>query len=394
MNPHSKTAGRTELVPRFFPKPERSFFLFGPRGAGKSTWVGQSYPDALVLDLLHPDVFRAYSGRPERLRELILGNPDKKQIVVDEVQKVPELLSVVHSLAEERQDLQFILTGSSARKIKRTGVDLLAGRALFRELHPFMPAELGDRFELEAALEHGMVPLVLASGDPADVLQSYVALYVQEEVKTEGMVRNIGGFSRFLEAVSFSHGAVLNISNVARECEVKPRTVSGYISIIEDLLLAFRVPAFTRRAARRLVQHPKFYLFDAGVYRALRPRGPLDRTEEIEGAALEGLVVQGLRAWNAYRGGRNRIYYWRTHWGIEVDVVVHGEDGLWAIEIKNSRRVDSSDLRALRAFAKDYPECRALLLYRGTDRLKKGDILCLPCEDFLRSLRPEELLPA
>ena len=382
-----------ELVSRFIKKPDRSFFLFGPRGTGKSTWVAHSFPDALVLDLLDPEAFRAYSGRAELLRDLVLGNPNKTQIVIDEVQKVPELLSVVHSLTEANRDLQFILTGSSARKIKRTGVDLLAGRALLRELHPFLPAELEDRFELEGALEHGLVPLVVASADAEDVLRSYAALYVQEEVKTEGFVRNIGSFSRFLEAVCFSHGAVLNISNVARECEVKPKTVSGYISILEDLLLAFRLPAFTKRAARKLAQHPKFYLFDAGVYRSLRPRGPLDRPEEVAGAALEGLVVQNLRAWNAYRGDRNRLYYWRTRWGNEVDVIIYGEDGLWAIEIKNSRRVESGDLRALRAFKEDYPEAHALLLYRGADRLKKRDILCLPCEGFLKSLHPDRGLP-
>jgi predicted AAA+ superfamily ATPase len=382
------------LVSRFIRRPNRSFFLFGPRGTGKSTWVADSFPDALVLDMLDPETFRAYSGRAELLRDLVLGNPDTKEFVIDEVQKVPELLSVVHALIEEKKGLQFILTGSSARKIKRSGVDLLAGRALLRELHPFMPAELGKRFSLESALEHGLVPLVVASADAADVLRSYAALYVQEEVKTEGFVRNIGGFSRFLEAVCFSHGAVLNISNVARECEVKPKTVAGYISILEDLLLAFRLPAFTRRAVRKLAQHPKFYLFDAGVYRSLRPRGPLDRPEEIAGAALEGLVVQNLRAWNAYRGDRHRLYYWRTRWGMEVDVIVYGEDGLWAIEIKNTRRVNSGDLKALRAFKEDYPESHALFLYRGTDRLKKHEIMCLPCEDFLSKLHPDRHLPA
>lgn len=384
---------KMETISRFFNDPGQSFFLFGPRGTGKSTWCSMSFPDALLVDLLRPEVYRAYSGRPERLRELIEGNPDRRRIIIDEIQKVPELLSVVHSLIEEKQDLQFILTGSSARKIRRAGVDLLAGRAFLRTLHPFIAAELGDRFLLEEALTHGLLPLVLASQSPAQVLESYAALYVQEEVKMEGMVRNVGAFSRFLEAVSFSHASVLNVSNIARECEVERKTVDGYISILEDLLLAYRIPVFSTRAKRRLAAHPKFYIFDVGVFRSLRPRGLLDRPEEIAGAGLEGLVVQHLRAWSAYRGGKNTLHYWRTRAGVEVDLVIHGEDGLWAIEVKNSKRVHSQDLRGLHRFAEDYPESRRLLLYRGPERLKKGSVLCLPCEDFLRDLHPGRSLP-
>jgi len=378
------------MVSRFFPMPEQSFFLFGPRGTGKSLWARKTCQNALWVDLLDPETYRLYSSRPERLREVIEGNPNKSTVVLDEVQKVPELLAVVHGIIEEKRGLQFVLTGSSARKLKRGGVDLLAGRALVRTLHPFMAAELGERFQLEASLTHGLLPLVVASTDPGEVLKAYHALYLKEEVQQEGLVRNIGNFSRFLEAISFSHASVLTVANVARECEVERKTVEGFIGILEDLLLSFRLPMFTRRAKRATAKHPKFFLFDAGVFRSLRPKGPLDRPEEIEGAALEGLVVQHLRAWNAYREENNELYYWRTRSGLEVDVVLYGDDGFWAIEIKNSGKVYPRDIRSLSSFQEDYPECEAILLYRGKERLRLGQVLCIPCEEFLRKLHPLE----
>lgn len=377
-----------DTVDRFFEPPSRSFFLFGPRGTGKSTWARRTFPDALVIDLLQPDVFRAYSARPERLREVLDGSPQAKQVVIDEVQRVPALLAVVHALVEERRGVRFILTGSSARKIKRSDVDLLAGRALLRTLHPFMAAELGAGFNLERALRMGLVPVVVGAEDPEEVLASYVALYIQEEVKAEALVRNIGDFARFLEVASLSHAAVLNVSNLARECEIGRKTAEGYLSILSDLLLAYEIPIFRRRAKRALAAHPKFYFFDAGVCRSLRPRGPLDRAEEGAGPALEGLVVQHLRAWNAYRGQKNAIHYWRTRGGVEIDIVLYGEDGLWAIEVKNATKVRPEDLRGLTAFLEDYPEARALLLYRGRERLRKERILCMPVEQFLLGLDP------
>ena len=377
-----------EFIPRFFTAPRGSFFLFGPRGTGKSLWTQTAYPDALRVDLLDPHALRLYSARPERLRELIDGQRGARQVIIDEVQKIPELLPVVHALIEERRQIQFILTGSSARKLKRSGIDLLAGRAVWRSLHPYMAAELGDRFDLSQALRYGLVPLVGAAHDPADVLRTYAALYLREEVQVEGLVRNIGVFARFLEAISFSHGAVVNLSAVSRECQVERKTVEGYVGILEDLLLAFRVPVFTKRARRAVATHPKLYLFDAGVYRSLRPAGPLDRPAEIEGAALEGLVAQHLRAWMAYRSDEHQLCFWRTRSGVEVDFIVYGATGLWAIEVKHSPRVRPEDLRGLIAFRQDYPEGRCLLLYRGKERLQVEKILCLPVEQFLRALRP------
>jgi predicted AAA+ superfamily ATPase len=384
----SKMRRRLETYPRFFQPPSGSYFLFGPRGTGKSSWLRAHCRDAVWIDLLLPETLHKYSARPGLLREELQSSKTRRVVVIDEVQRAPELLSVVHSLRESDKHLQFVLTGSSSRKLKRTGVDLLGGRATVCTLHPFMAAELGRRFHLESALELGLLPLVVAADDPAATLRGYQALYLKEEVQQEGLVRNIGAFARFLEAISFSHGSILNLSKVARECAVDRKTVEGFVSIAEDLLLCTRLDVFTRRAQRATSAHPKFYFFDAGIFRAARPAGPLDRASEITGAALEGLVLQHLRAWNAYRGERNRIYYWRTRHGVEVDFIVYGPDGFWAIEVKNGKRVDSADVRSLRAFREDYPKSHVLLLYRGSDRLLVADVPCVPCDEFLAGVHP------
>jgi len=381
-----------KFIKRFFSKPSQSFFLFGPRGTGKSTLMKAYYKDALWIDLLNPETLRNYSARPERLYDLVSGNPDKKIIVIDEVQKVPSLLSVAHALIEENKTLQFILTGSSSRKIKRAGADFLAGRALQKQLYPFMAAELGDDFSLKKALHVGMLPVLWDALNPHEALQAYVGLYLKEEIQAEGLVRNLESFSRFLEIVSFSHATVLNITNIARECEVKRKTVESYIEILEELLLVYKLPVFSKRAQRDMSVHPKLYLFDVGVFRALRPKGPLDRVEEIEGAALEGLVVQHLKAWNDYGTDKHDIAFWRTRSGVEVDIVVYGPLGFWALEVKNATKVHSIDTKPLEAFLVDYPMAKGILLYRGKDRLTQNGILCLPCDEFITRLRPNEPL--
>jgi predicted AAA+ superfamily ATPase len=219
-------------------------------------------------------------------------------------------------------------------------------------------------------------------------LKAYATLYLEEEVRLEGWARNVGSFARFLEAISFSHAAVLNVSNVARECQIERKTVAGYIEVLEDLLLSFRLPIFTRRAQRRTSAHPKFFYFDAGVYRSLRPKGPLDRSEEIDGCAFEGLIAQHLRAWIAYSGRDCQLYYWRTRAGVEVDFIVYGDGGFWAVEVKNTATVRSGDLKALKAFCDDYPECEPVFVYRGDRRLLIEGILCVPGDEFLRNMRP------
>ena len=327
------------------------------------------------------------SARPERLRQLVEGS-NQTDVVVDEIQRVPELLNVVHDLMESGEKRRFLLTGSSARKLRRGGVDLLAGRAVNLTMHPFMAAEV-PTFDLDRALDIGMLPLVAGSPDPTATLHAYATLYLDEEVKLEGWARDIGQFARFLETVTFSHGAVLNVANVAREAQVERKTIAAYIEVLEDLLLAFRLPVFTRRAKRETTQQPKFYLFDAGVFRSLRPRGPLDRLSEIGGAALEGLVAQHLRAWIAYSRGDTRLFFWRTRSGVEVDFVVYGDLGFMAVEVQNSPTVRANDLRPLRTFMADYPEAKPLLLYRGSEELMIDGIRCMPVERFLRGLTPE-----
>lgn len=374
------------VTKRFLSGPAGSFFLFGPRGTGKSTWLQATLPDALRVDLLDPASQRQFQARPERLRELLAGQSGVRDVVVDEIQKVPALLDVVHQMVEADRSLRFILTGSSARKLRRGGANLLAGRLVQAEMHPFMAAELGTGFDMQRALQIGLVPLVWNAPDPAATLRAYAALYLREEVQAEALVRSVGAFARFLEAVSFSHGSLLNLAEVARECQVSRKTVEGYLEILEDLLLSFRLPVFTRRAKRHLVGHDKFYYFDTGVYRSLRPSGPLDRPEQIEGMALEGLVAQHLRAWVAYRGLGEQLYYWRTKSGSEVDFVVYGANTFAAWEVKRSSRVHSTDLRALKAFRQDYPEAQIALLYQGQERLEIDGIAVIPCQTFLEQL--------
>jgi uncharacterized protein len=377
---------------RFFKGSDQSYFLFGPRGTGKSTWLAAHYPKALYINLLNPEILREYLAYPERLGPRVRAS-ENPCIIIDEIQKAPTLLSIVHSLIEEKQGWQFILTGSSARKLKRAGVDLLAGRALVRHLHPFMAAELGEKFNLGDALQHGLVPLVVESPSINETLQAYIQLYVQEEVKAEGLVRNIGDFVRFLEVVSFSQGAQINISNIARECSVSRKLIEGYLSVLQDLLISYHLPVFTVRAKRSTVAHEKFYFFDVGVYRSLRQIGFLDKASEIDGPGLEGLVLQHLRAWNDYQGAPCKLYYWRTPHGVEVDFIVYGKNHFYAIEVKHAKTVYHKDVKSLQAFCDDYPEATPILLYQGNDRLRIGSVICLPVDQFLKALIPGNSLP-
>jgi predicted AAA+ superfamily ATPase len=390
-------------LPRVIRPHEGHFFLLGPRGTGKSTWLRTIFPNALVVDLLDPRQEREYLARPERLGELVRAHEGLKVLIVDEVQKVPALLDVVHQLIEERgarpgrsrgrDRLRFILTGSSARRLKRSGVDLLAGRATMLSMHPFMAKEIGAGFRMDRALRTGMLPVVWDAKEPEEALKAYAGLYVREEVQFEGLARRMSSFARFLEAISFSHGAQINLSDISRECETPRATVDGYLATLEDLLLAFRLPVFTRRAKRQVASHPKFYWFDVGLFRAFRPKGPLDRPAEISGAALEGLVAQHLRAWIAYSRRDAALSFWRTRAGNEVDFVVYGKDAFTAIEVTSASRVRPKDLSGLRSFGEDYPEAKRVLLYLGKDRLKLEGILVIPVEEYLCSIAPDRNLP-
>ncbi|MFH0898784.1 MAG: AAA family ATPase [bacterium] len=376
-----------KYIERIFKEPAQSYFLFGPRGTGKSTMTEKNHPDALFIDLRLADVRYRLTADPDYLIELVCAQPDGKIIVIDEIQKIPELLPIVHLLIEKKRAWKFILTGSSARKLKRQGVDLLGGRALKRVLHPFMAFELKKLFNLDNALKYGLLPLCFAYKD--STLQGYINLYLEEEVKMEGLIRHYEPFTRFLHVITFSHGAILNVTNIARECHVKRTTVNDWISILEDLLICYQIPIFNQRAKRELSAHPKFYLFDTGVYRALRPKSITDSESELHGAGIEGLVAQHLMAWRDYSSEKHDIYFWRTRSGVEVDFVVFGALGFWAIEVKNTDKIRTHDVQALVAFGYDYPAAKTLLLYRGSQRVLKNNVLCVPCEDFLKGLCPD-----
>lgn len=377
---------------RFFTAPDESCFIFGPRGTGKSTWIKDNLKNSMVINLLDEKTLLQYLSNPGHIKEVVLGNEKHcDTFVVDEIQKIPQMLDSIHDLIETNKKLRFVLTGSSARKLKRSGINLLAGRAILKKMHPFMASELGNTFDLDFALKNGMLPLIINAQDPQEKLAAYVSLYLKEEVQAEALVRNIGNFARFLEVMSFSHGAILNLSNIARECGTSRKIIENYLSILEDLLLCYLLPVFTKRAKREVVSHPKFYYFDAGVYYNLRPKGPLDKTSEINGIALEGLILQHLRAWNDYSKTKHELSYWRTKSGSEVDFVIYGEQHFLALEIKNSTKVFSKDLKALKAFISDYEMAKAILLYRGKDKLLVDGITCWPVADFLAELRPDHL---
>ena len=370
------------------PPKDKSFFLFGPRGTGKSVWVRQRFSDALYLDLLESELYTDLLASPQRLEQKIPPGYSG-WIVIDEVQKVPAILDEVHRLIE-RQRLKFVLTGSSARKLKQKGVNLLAGRALTLGMHPLTCQELRGDFDLKHSLRFGQLPSVYVEKDPQAFLESYVKTYLREEVQQEGLTRNLGAFVRFLEAASLSQACLLNVSAVANDSRVERKVVENYFSILEDLLLAVQIPVFSRRAKRRLTAHPKFYFFDAGVFRTLRPRGPLDAPEEIEGAAYETLVLQEIRALNDYLRWRYSLHYWRTSSGIEVDFVLYGDRGLHAIEVKRTSHLRGEDFKSLALFREDYPPAKCWLVYGGVKSEREGPIRMLPLDTFMREL-PEIL---
>lgn len=375
-------------VERLFKEPNTSYFLFGPRGTGKSTLAAIRHPNALLIDLrLHKERLR-FTLDPDQLKSIVHAQPEGTIIIIDEIQKVPNLLPVVHILIEEKRGWKFILTGSNARKLKRDGVDLLGGRALKKILHPFMAVEIKENFDLEDAIRYGLLPLRMGVEDPPATLEAYISLYLEEEIKIEGLIRHVEPFTRFLQAMSFSHGAILNVTNISRECHVKRTTVDSWISIIEDMLIGYQIPVFTNRAKRELSSQPKFYFFDQGVYRALRPHSIKDVGSEFDGQALEGLVCQHLQAWRDYTSEKHTIYFWRTRSGVEVDFIILGPLGFWAIEVKNGDKINPADLRSLVSFKEDYPEARPIFLYRGKERALIKDILCLPVEEFLIKLMP------
>lgn len=366
------------------PPTKTSFFLFGPRGVGKTTWVRTKFPKALYIDLLKAETFTYLLANPSRIEEFIPSD-FSNWIIIDEIQKVPSLLDEIHRLIEEKH-YQFILTGSSARKLRRGGFNLLAGRALTYNLYPLTAYELGDDFKIEEYLKFGGLPGVFFAEDKKAFLKSYLKTYIEQEIIFEAVTRNLGAFSRFLEIASFSQGSVLNMSEVAREAGLGRRMVENYFSALEDLLIGIRIPPFTKKAKRKLMFHPKFYFFDAGVYQAIRPKGPFDQEEYIGGIALETAFFQNLKALIDYLSLDYQIYYYRTVSGVEVDFVIYGKSGFKIFEIKNKREINSSDLKGLKSFINDYPQAKGYLIYGGKNKRYFPQIEVWPAEAAFREL--------
>jgi len=371
------------LISKSIPE-KKSFFLFGPRGTGKTHWVKSAFPNAIYIDLLEESTFQSFLKSSSHLDKMIPDGFDD-WIIIDEVQKVPQILNEVHRLIELK-DYCFILTGSSARTLRKKGVNLLAGRALLRTMHPLCAQELGSDFTLDRSLKYGHLPSVFSESDPSDYLKSYIGVYLKEEVMQEGLTRKLDAFAKALEILSFSQGSMINYSEIAREIGVDRRLVTGYIDVMVDLLLAVRLPIFSRRAKRKLITNFKFYFFDVGVYRSLRPTGPFDQVADLEGAALETLFFQELRAVNDYYGLNYSLYFWRTQSKLEVDFILYGERGFFAFEIKRSKNICSKDLKALNEFIKDYPEVKAFIVYGGDRKLYFGKITALPFVEAIQTL--------
>ncbi len=367
------------------PSYEQSYFLFGPRGVGKSYFVANTYKKALLFDLLDSHIYTKFMTSPHLLSEYTPSS-FKGWIIIDEIQKIPELLDEVHRLIEKRK-LKFILTGSSTRKLKSKNVNLLAGRALTEYMYPLTAQELKNDFSLKKSLAYGHLPMAYKTKHPKKFLSSYIHTYLKEEIQQESLTRSLPNFSRFLSAASFSQGAVLNISNVSRECSVHRKVVESYFSILRDTLLSYELKPFTKKGKRKLIQSVKFYFFDVGVFQTLRPRGPLDSTLGKEGIALETLVLQEITAQNSYQDFGYEIFYWRTQdHKNEVDFILYGERGLKAVEVKLSHKVRPQDCKGLLEFLKDYPKATGLLLYTGKKSHVFNDIHIIPVEKFLKRM--------
>ena len=369
----------------FNPPKKNSYFLFGPRGVGKSHFIRQFYPKALFFDLLNSDIYTSLLSSPYRLSSLIPSSY-KGWVIIDEIQKIPELLNEVHRLIESRKKkIHFVLTGSSARKLKFKNTNLLAGRAFTQKMYPLTAQELGRDFNLKKSLLSGHLPLSYTTDDSTLFLKSYVKTYLQEEIQQESLTRNLPAFSRFLEAASFSQASILNTSSVARECSVDRKAVENYFSILRDTMLSFELKIFSKRAKRKLLKSNKFYFFDAGIYKTLRPEGPLDSTENILGSSLETLVLQELMAHNFYQNWNYEINYWHTQNHVEVDFILYGKRGFFAIEVKCSERIRKEDFKGIEQFLLDYPKAQGIFLYTGRRFFSRHNVKIIPVQNFLKN---------
>ncbi|MDE3259779.1 MAG: AAA family ATPase [Gemmatimonadota bacterium] len=372
---------------------EQTCFLWGPRQTGKSTLIRSLFPRARRYDLLLADVYRRLIDRPELIREECLaagldGDSQVDPIVIDEVQRIPDLLNEVHWLAENR-GLRFLLCGSSARKLKRGGGNLLGGRAVRYQLHPFVAAEIPE-FSLDKALNAGLLPRHYLNVRPRRLIQAYVGDYLREEIAAEALTRNIPAFSRFLEVAALSNGELINFNTIAVECGVSAPTAKGYFQILEDTLIGNMVPAFRRRAKRRVVGAPRFYFFDIGVVAQLTGRGHVQAGSELFGRAFEHFIFMEVSAYASYSGTFFPVSFWRTTSGHEVDFIF--EDV--ALEVKSTSRIQDRHLKGIRAFKEEFKLAQYIVVSRAVAPRRTADgILILPWRDFLDRLWGGGIVP-
>jgi predicted AAA+ superfamily ATPase len=370
----------------------RSFFLLGPRQTGKSTLLRDSFPDALFLDLLDAQTFRSLAASPVLIGDRARALKGRRRVViVDEIQKMPELLDEIHRLMELDKTLRFILTGSSARKLRTRGRNLLGGRAGLLRMHPIVYPELGTvspRRPWTDLLRWGGLPSVLDSETPKEDLQAYVGLYLQEEIRAEGLARSVPNFSRFLETAATMNGEILNYTKIGNDAQLSPRTVRDYFQILQDTLIGDLLPPFQRTRSRKAVTTEKFYFFDVGVTNALVERWVVSPRTSEYGRVLEHLVEREVRASIDYLRSERHLFFWRSLSRMEVDfVVAEGQKPVVAIEVKASRSVSPQDLRGLRAFGEDWPRVRKIVVsLEPHPRTTEDRIEILPVEQFLAQL--------
>lgn len=380
------------LFPRILQFPKESFFLLGPRGTGKSTWLRAARPEAHLVNLLREEIFQRYLVAPGRFADELRPLHRGSWVVVDEIQRLPSLLHEIHRIIEE-QGLRFCLCGSSARKLKQAGVNLLGGRALKRAMHPFLPEEMGNAFDLESALRHGTLPVIWAAEDREERLGAYTQLYLKEEIQAEALVRNLPGFARFLPISALYHAQTLNAANIAREAGVARTTVNGYLEILEETLLCFRVHAHEARLRVRERKHPKWYWCDPGVARAMKgARGPL--VHEERGALFEGWVAQTLRAYRDYRRACDDLSYWAPAESreVEVDFLVARGGRFVAVEAKSGARFQESWCAGLRAIAPLHGLKRRMVVCPAGPSMRTRDgIEVVPAVQFARMLAEDTL---
>ena len=380
------------MYARLLPTPDRSVFLFGPRGTGKTTWIHDRFPDAVTYDLLDTGEALRLTKDPGVLYQELAGLPPGAWAVIDEVQKVPELLNEVHRLIESRR-LRFVLSGSSARKLRRRGVNLLAGRAVTTTMFPLVSAEVGFDLDLKRVFSEGMLPMARAGDGSREYLRTYAETYLVQEVQAEALTRSLGAFVRFLEIAARQNAQATNAASIARDAGIDRRTVQSHFAILVDTLIGFWLPAWKLKAATRQVRQSKFYFFDCGVVRSLSGRLPYPPTPEELGPLVETFVVNELRAFLSYSGRHYRLHYWRSYDGAEVDVLCETAAGFVAIEIKSSARWDKRFNRGLRRVREHLPPGAVCYgVYLGRRAALWDDVQVLPMLDFLKRLWDGEVL--